>query len=137
VSTLRQRLCGDDCPYLCIGPQIAVQAAPVSAALASICTADALIRWNRSSVSPKDPLEHRRPVAPTWPPSQVEVCSANDSTALSHFLLDPRIASGVCERRGRFGAAQHLLGFKAQTRGGLAGCELPASIGGAVVGLDR
>jgi hypothetical protein len=55
----------------------------------------------------------------TWPPStshrQVKVRSANDSTAPSHFLLDPWIASGISERRGRFGAARQLLGFKAQT----------------------
>ena len=57
-------------------------------------------------------------MALTWPPSathrQVKICSANDSTA-SHFLLDPWIASGISERRGRFGAARQLLGFKART----------------------
>ena len=36
---------------------IAVQATPMSTALGSICTADALIRWNRSRLSPRDPLE--------------------------------------------------------------------------------
>jgi len=109
----------------CVSDPIAVQAAPMSTALGSICTADALTRWNRSRVSPKDPLElpaendaSRQPVALTWPPStshrQVKVRGANDSTALSHFLLDPWIASGISERRGRFGAARQLLGFKAQ-----------------------
>ena len=59
-------------------------------------------------------------MALTWPPSathrQVAVCGDDDST-LSHFLLDPWIASGISEGRGRFGAARQLLGFEAQTEG--------------------
>ena len=44
----------------------------------------------------------------------VRVCNTNDSAAFSHFLLDPWIASGISERRGRFGVARQLLGFEAQ-----------------------
>jgi hypothetical protein len=71
------------------------------------------------SEQPERPLENdasRQPAGVPWPPSQIKVCSVNDSTTLSHFLLDPWIAFGISERRGRFGAArQIILGFKAKT----------------------